>query len=363
MRRWAVQRAAQRAALQLATFHTLPVVDIEALGTDSTAEERLEAGRALHDAAKNVGFFYVQNHGVCLETAKEARDRARSWFAQDDTVKQRIEIRESEFRGYQRIGSNVTRYAEGDGGFTRDHHEAIDLYREHALDSVEVRSGKPLHGLNRWPDDSPAFVEALKAWQREAEGLSHRILRGLGLGLGLGEECFDSYHRQAFWVLRVIHYPQLPAEARRAIAAARRAQAGNELARSVPLSVGEHTDYGLLTVVNQDEEHTALQVKNASGHWIDAEPVPGAFVCNIGDCLALLSNGMYQSTLHRVVHDGSGADARISVPYFHEPDFDAVITPMTELVTSERPLVPHERLVYGEHLQSKVRSNFELNRA
>ena len=35
---------------------------------------------------------------------------------------------------------------------------------------------------------------------------------------------------------------------------------GDEVERSVQLSCGEHTDYGLLTLVNQDADITALQV-------------------------------------------------------------------------------------------------------
>jgi isopenicillin N synthase-like dioxygenase len=38
--------------------------------------------------------------------------------------------------------------------------------------------------------------------------------------------------------------------------------AGEELPRSTQLSCGEHTDYGLLTMVNQDEHVAALQVHN-----------------------------------------------------------------------------------------------------
>lgn len=43
-------------------------------------------------------------------------------------VKQQLALRaDTNFRGYQQLGSNVTRY---DGGFQRDWHEAIDLYKE-----------------------------------------------------------------------------------------------------------------------------------------------------------------------------------------------------------------------------------------
>ncbi|KAL9268339.1 putative 2-oxoglutarate-dependent dioxygenase [Drosera capensis] len=73
---------------------------------------------------------------------------------------------------------------------------------------------------------------------------------------------------------------------------------------------------GLLTLVNQDDGITALQVRNHSGEWIWAPPIPGTFVCNIGDMLKILSNGLYEATLHRVINNSPRY--RVCVAYFYE---------------------------------------------
>ena len=129
------------------------------------------------------------------------------------------------------------------------------------------------------------------------------------------------------------------------------------MSRAEQLSCGEHTDYGMLTIVNQDPHVTALQVKNAAGAWVDAAPIPGALVCNVGDMLRVWTNGLYEPTLHRVLNPDP-TRSRISIPYFHEPGFDTVVTPICGM----EPVggVEHADTHYGSHLESKVLSNFEL---
>lgn len=98
------------------------------------------------------------------------------------------------------------------------------------------------------------------------------------------------------------------------------------------MSCGEHTDYGLLTIVIQEQGVSALQVKNAStGEWIAANPIPGALVCNIGDMMRVLRHGECKPTLHRVINVGDGhgnggkSRSRVSVPFFYACGFDTVI--------------------------------------
>jgi isopenicillin N synthase-like dioxygenase len=106
----------------------------------------------------------------------------------------------------------------------------------------------------------------------------------------------------------------------------------------------------------------ALQVKNARGEWVDAPPIEGAFVCNIGDMLELYTNGVCRSTTHRVLMPSAeeAADGRTSVPFFFEPNFDAIVSPLAAFGdVHEKYATP---VKYGEHLRRKIEANFETDR-
>ncbi|EIE18553.1 Clavaminate synthase-like protein, partial [Coccomyxa subellipsoidea C-169] len=298
----------------------------------------------LHAACRDVGFFYVVNHGVPASVTDGVLQEARQWFNMPAEVKQQIALGpETSYRGYQQLGSNVTRF---DGGFQRDHHEAIDLYKEEA-----DRDASPVHGMNPWPTQHPAFDASLRQYVQSCLGVGQAIMRGIALGLGLPGNYFESADGggttadSSYWVMRAIHYPPLS-----------QAVAGAEVERHVQLSCGEHTDYGLLTLVNQEPHIPALQVKNAAGEWITAEPIPGSFVCNIGDMLKVYTNGLYEPTPHRVIN-ADPSRSRVSIPFFYEPAFDAQVAPIPALL--QPGVVPSFGSVcYGSHLESKVLNNF-----
>jgi isopenicillin N synthase-like dioxygenase len=118
-------------------------------------------------------------------------------------------------------------------------------------------------------------------------------------------------------VLRLLHYPPAP----------ERAEAGQ-------LGAGEHTDYGCVTLLATDGVG-GLQVRTRDGDWLNAPHVPGAFVCNIGDCLMRWTNDIYVSTPHRVVSP-SGQE-RFSVAFFLDPNPEAEISCLPGCATPDRP--------------------------
>ncbi len=170
---------------------------------------------------------------------------------------------------------------------------------------------------------------------------AHAVMRGVALSLGLGADYFsETYTADPTVLFRVFHYP--PA----------RAIDGE-------WGVGEHTDYGLLTLLAQDD-CGGLHVKGRDG-WIEAPPIAGTMVCNIGDMLDRLTGGWYRSTPHRVRNE-SGRD-RLSFPLFFDPAFDAVIEPLPNRATKaqddsadrwDRTNVHVFQGTYGEYLLGKV---------
>ena len=172
--------------------------------------------------------------------------------------------------------------------------------------------------------------------------LGHTLMRGLSLSLGLNETYFaDHYTADPLTLFRIFHYPSVPKQ-------------------QDAWGVGEHTDYGLLTILKQDEVG-GLQIKSG-GQWIDASPVPETFICNIGDMLERLTRGLYRSTPHRVRNVSQRS--RYSFPFFFDPTFDAPMVPidlrqaaLPEEVADDRwdgANVHDFRGTYGEYILDKV---------
>ena len=118
-------------------------------------------------------------------------------------------------------------------------------------------------------------------------------------GLGLRADYFKDYFTDEIAHCRLIHYlpPSSP--------------------ETPPVGAGEHTDWGLITLLLQDDVG-GLQVQDReSKMWIDVPPTKGAYVVNVGDLLSRFTNDVYVSARHRVVAPPQGTH-RYSVPYFSD---------------------------------------------
>ncbi|XP_050365797.1 probable 2-oxoglutarate-dependent dioxygenase At3g50210 [Argentina anserina] len=315
-------------------FKSIPIIDIgPLLAKCDDPKMDQDPGVAyvvkqLDQACKEAGFFYVKGHGIPETLLKEVKNLTRKFFELPYEEKTKIKMTADKgYRGYQRIGENITKGVP-------DIHEAIDCYKE-VKPGMYGELGKPMEGCNQWPSNPANFKKLMEEYISLCTELSKNIMRGIALALGGSPYEFEGERAgDAFWVMRLIGYPELCSD----------------------IGCGAHTDYGLLTLVNQDDDINALQVRNLSGEWISAPPVPGTFVCNIGDMLKIYSNGLYESTLHQVKN--SSPKYRVCVAYFYETNFDTAVEPLDICKQKTGGAKKFERAVYGEHLVSKVQSNF-----
>jgi isopenicillin N synthase-like dioxygenase len=314
----------------------IPIIEISSLirGTEAKYDVAAQIGRACRES----GFFYILGHGVDESLQLRLERLSRRFFAQE--LKTKMEISMSRggraWRGYFPVGDELT-------SGRPDLKEGVYFGAELAEDHPLVKSGLPLHGPNLFPTDLSGFRETILDYLAAMTGLGHQLMAGIALSLGLEESYFaDRYTADPLILFRIFNYP------------AHDGSAGSEQA----WGVGEHTDYGLLTILKQDETG-GLQVKSQA-HWIDAQPIPGSFVCNIGDMLDRLTGGWYHSTPHRV-RNLSGRD-RLSFPFFFDPNFHAQVAPIApgEIAADDRnerwdQASVHEfRGTYGDYLLGKV---------
>jgi polar amino acid transport system ATP-binding protein len=309
----------------------LPMIDLRAATGD--------VAREIGAACRAHGFFYVVGHGIDESLGERLETLSHRFFALPDDVKSRyaMPLAGRAWRGWFPLGGELT-------SGRPDWKEGLYLGSELGDDDPRVVAGVPMHGRNLFPDDDvlPGFRQTVFAWMREVTALGHRVMAAIARSLDLPDEYFARrYTGDPLILFRIFSYPSRPVPD----------------GLDVRDGVGEHTDYGLLTLLRQDAVG-GLQVRTPGG-WIEAPPIRESFVCNIGDMLDRMTGGLYRSTPHRVRLNTSGRD-RLSFPLFFDPDFDARIETIRSVATDDHATrwdgasVHAFEGTYGEYLLGKV---------
>jgi isopenicillin N synthase-like dioxygenase len=173
-------------------------------------------------------------------------------------------------------------------------------------------------------------------YYRAMAALAATLMDVFAEALGLDDGFFRPLIDRHGSAMRMLHYPH---------------QASSP--PSGQLRAGAHTDYGTLTILAQDAAPGGLQVRDAAGRWVSVPHEPGAFVVNLGDLMARWTNDRWRSTLHRVVNPPmvDGSNERFSIAFFHNANWDALVTCLTEDATPKYPPIRA-----GAHLMAKFRS-------
>lgn len=312
----------------------LPVIEMSSL-FEPRSGQRERVAAELGEACKRYGFFYLSGHGIRNGTLESLDRASRAFFALPEKQKMEIPMARAgqAWRGFFPLGGELT-------SGKPDDKEGVYFGVDLPADDARVKTGLPLHGANLYPAQVPELKDAVDAYMREATRAAHALLEGISLSLGLDAGYFHQVYTQDPTVLfRIFHYPAVDHE-------------------SESWGVGEHTDYGLLTLLAQDEAG-GLQVKIPEG-WIDVPPRAGTLVCNIGDMLDKLTGGHYRSVPHRVKN--ISGKSRLSFPLFFDPGFQAVMEPLP--AARARHVESGERWdranihaftgTYGDYLMAKI---------
>jgi polar amino acid transport system ATP-binding protein len=332
----------------------VPVIDIAPLLRGSGDADNADAAAALdacvaaiRDACRHVGFFYITGHGVDPALVRRLQAESRRFFALPRAQKMRIAMAHSglHWKGYFPLGDELT-------GGRPDWKEGLYFGEELPLGhpSVHVpapppaggaaaaasqpppfppRRGLPMHGPNQFPCAATGFADGsfdgfgalVTAYMGAMEQLGGAVMEGVALSLGLPRPFFgENFASPPFTPFRIFHYPADPAPTHGA-------DVGARFAGAPRWGVAEHTDYGVLTILQQDSVG-GLEVMARTGAWAPAPPVEGSFVVNIGDMLEIWTCGLYQATPHRVRSD-AGRD-RLSIPFFFDPNFGATVEPLRD---------------------------------
>ena len=317
-------------AAPLRNFDSIPVIDLSPIfGNDDTGKRKV--ADAVRKASIEVGFFYVSGHNVPRDLMRATLMASKYFFSLPDETKRAISVNRAH-RGYVPFAQTTQ-----PGMQRADLKESFNFAYPFKADDPDVLAGRPLIGLNQWPQGESAWRGVIEDYYREVFELGQHILEAFAMALNLRREFFRDLYRRPLVRTRLLHYPPQ-------MVGTQDGQYG----------AAEHTDYGTITILWQDDVG-GLQVKNRSNQWVEAPYIEGSFIINIGDMLARWSNDLFVSTPHRVVN-ASGRE-RYSIPVFYDPDPDVVVACLPNCSTSTNP-PKYKPIVAGDYITSRYDGSY-----
>lgn len=305
------------------TAEVVPVLDISGFENGDDVV-RTNIASAVSSALEGTGFFVIKGHGFHPPVIPRLRDFSRQFF--DLPLAEKLKSRKpikGAWRGYVTAADENLSYMSDENlppdlkeffGFGQFDHGNDPYYRQ---DFAEVAFPP-----NVWPDRPAEFKAAATRFYREMEMLTERVLRIFEKGLGLAEGFFRDKFDHHSATVRLLNYP-------------------NQVEEPLPgqLRCAAHNDFGAITLLAVDDAPGGLQVQSRTGNWLDIPSVTDGIVLNLGDLMMGWTNDRWRSGLHRVVNpprDIGGSTRRLSLAYFANPNYNAVIECLPTCVEAGR---------------------------
>ena len=322
------------------TLLQVPVIDLTPY-REGTAEGRAAVAEKVGQACADIGFLVVSGHGIPEELIRKTHDVSKRFFELPHGEKLAVDRpAPDQVRGYSTVG--------GEGlSYSLDEPTPPDIKESLSIGPVDVPPGDPYYtcpaagahfAKNVWPSEPPELKAVWSEYFTAVDALARDLMRIFALALKLDEHYFDPTIDKNISMMRVLRYP---------------AQTTPPLPGQ--LRAGAHSDYGSMTILRKDLSDKSLQVRNKAGEWVGVPVIEGTFIVNIGDLMQQWTNDLWSSTMHRVVNpqlDSPENVDRLSIVFFHQPNYDAVVSCLPTCETPERP-ARYDPIPSGEHLASK----------
>ena len=303
-------------------YNDIPIIDILPL---LERYKENSASKEIGNACRDIGFFYVINHGIPIDhqitVLRDSSDFFKSSLEQKNLISTK---NHSFYSGYVPFHGEKTKGK-------LDNHEAFDMIKESPLNHLGIVARHPARGPNQWPYWMKTFKGTmLKNWSL-MEQLGNNITKGIFLSLGLEEQLMKDYMSDPISMQRILHYPKSFKEEQ---------------------GIGAHRDYGFVTMVMQDRE--GLEVKTRDDSWIKVKQMPNSFIVNIGWMVQTWTNDLYPATEHRVLIQEND---RISVVFFIGPSPYINVSPLESCCSQENP-PKYKSYNYGDYVKRKMKESY-----
>lgn len=307
----------------LDTLSEVPLVSL-----DQATDDPDGFAQAFGDSFRRFGFAMVRDHGVPQDLIERAWALTQAFF----------DLPEEEKRGYHVPGGGGAR------GYTPFKTEIakgaahVDL-KEFWHIGRELAPGHRYRAEmadNIWPARPEGFKETFLALFQAFDDAGDKLLSAIARYLELEPHWFDRAVKDGNSVLRLLHYPPVPADA-------------------PEVRAGAHEDINLITLLLGAEE-AGLELLDRDGRWLPVKPPAGAMVVNVGDMLQRLTNHVLPSTTHRVVNPAPErrGHSRYSMPFFLHPAPDFLIETLPGCITPDNPNRYPEPITAQDYLTERL---------
>lgn len=284
-------------------FSHVPVIDLGPGLGDNGAHQNAVADEIAR-ACKQVGFFYIKNHGISDADVDAIFRTAEEFHNLPIEAKMEVSVtKNNHFQGYLHGKSKGN-----DVGINENLQEAFQIRRPLPPDDPDLIAGTPLHGMIPWPSAMPDLEAQMMSYYEKVDNLGRKLLRLFEASLDLPRNTLGRFFRKDMNSLRLLHYPHQAPDG-----------PGDRLGARA------HTDTNAFTILAQDM-NGGLEIRNRSGDWVAVPPIMGTFVVNVGEILKVWTDGIFSSTVHRVIN--RSGNERYSIPFFLYPTYEEVIYPI-----------------------------------
>ena len=307
---------------------TIPLVNLQDY-LQGTPAQRDAFVQNMGNALKDIGFFALENHGVDYRLIEKAYQLAGAFFDQPESVKKTYE--DLELKGQRGFTSFGREHAKGQ--------KAADL-KEFWHVGRELAAGNPLASVypaNIWPIEIPEFKEVMIELYRQLDVCSMRLLEACSIYIGEAPELLPGMAKDGNTILRIINYPEVPADR-----------------DAASIRAGAHEDINFITLLC---EATAggLELLRRDGTWLPIHALKGQIIVDTGDMLQNLTNGLLKSTTHRVVNPDNSRERRFSMPYFVHPRSEVDLTPLPRSLEKTGGEKKYPNITAGQYLEQRLR--------